>query len=882
MSNKTIIRPQKGFQEQFTRANVDFVVGGGCLNAGKQTPLYTKVLTPYGWVKNGDLKVGDYVCTPFDKPSKVLGIYPQGVHDIFELETYDGRICESGYEHLWCVRTKKQVSLYNEHKEHKDFLILTTKELIKKLNNGEELYIPTPQKQEFFEKEYVIPPYVMGVLLCCLIKEGKDFFNEDTFCIQSFEKEVVENVAQMCSAYKVDSLQNGLNYIHTNNSSRYNEYMKSVDFEGRFDFSCIPSEYLFGSSKQRLELLCGIFDSIGYIDSKNRLYVKTISKKLKDDIMSLCRSLGYVCECDIRMDDVAKVCYRILINTCDIIFTTKSHFSNYKEQSCGDYDIYNNCKNHVKIKSIRKKGKTEMQCIYIENEKHLYIIDDFITTHNTFAAVLAVAEPALDGNFNALFLRNNLGDLKSGGGILDTFREVYGDSVKIVESGEPRVIFPSGAKVDVTHVADQNRDKIRQRFKGRQYDFIYFDEGTGFIWDCFTEIYSRNRGSASWTGHVMMTTNPEREHWLRTFLDWYIGADGFIREDRNGVIRYFYMAGETVNDVVWGNSKEEVYAQCKQQIDRTLSKVNGKEGKANWGQLIKSFTFYLGRMSENKASVTNNKNYVGSVAMTGGRNAQQLLEGNWNVSLKDDSNALISVDEANYVFFNDPQINNDRWITADLADTGTDNFLAIAWDGFHVIDILILNHSTPRLNAEALHIFAVEHDVSDSHIIYDAIRGTYINDYIPDARQFVSYRAPVGLYARMFQKLKDECYGRLVEVIKNRNMSFSEKVRTKIYEHQMLNNSSTIQSEFVEECSVVRFRDMPSGKKTLFSKREMNQKLGKSRSMDLLDPCAMRMLPVLEYPYGEELTKTQLCKDEEEKIYYSNNSVNIFDETFWN
>ena len=57
-----IIKPQEGFQEKFVRSNVDFVVGGGVLNCGKMNPLYTNVLTPNGWVKMGDLKVGDLVC----------------------------------------------------------------------------------------------------------------------------------------------------------------------------------------------------------------------------------------------------------------------------------------------------------------------------------------------------------------------------------------------------------------------------------------------------------------------------------------------------------------------------------------------------------------------------------------------------------------------------------------------------------------------------------------------------------------------------------------------------------------------------------------------------------------------------------------------------
>ena len=488
------------------------------------------------------------------------------------------------------------------------------------------------------------------------------------------------------------------------------------------------------------------------------------------------------------------------------------------------------------------------------------------------AAVLSVAEPVLDSRFRAVFLRNNLGDLKSGGGILDEFKKMYGSWCNVVESGDPHVDFPSGARIDVTHIADQTKDKVLQRFKGRQYDFIYFDEGTGFTWECFTAVYSRNRGMAKWTGKVRMTTNPKRNHWLRKFLDWYIGADGFIIPERDGVVRYFYINGETVNDVVWGDTKEEVYRQCKINIDRTLAKFNGKTGKATYKDMIKSFTFYEGKMSGNKAILDSNSGYVGSVAVMGGREAQANLEGNWNVDTEEDFDAPISNADANQCFLNDPQTNNDKWVTCDLADTGTDNFLCLAWDGFHVFDYLILKQTTPRQNAERLEMFAQQHDISNSHIIYDAIRGTYINDYIPEAIPFISNHTPIGMYGRMAYNLKSECYMRLVEAIKRQYLSFDDAMANRLYDHANLKQQITIQDEFREECAVVRFKDMPSGKKALMSKKEMNAKLGKNRSMDLLDPCAMRFLPVLEYPYGEELAKTMTIAinddDEEgESIY---------------
>lgn len=496
----------------------------------------------------------------------------------------------------------------------------------------------------------------------------------------------------------------------------------------------------------------------------------------------------------------------------------------------------------------------------------------------SFGAILACAEPSLDPKFRALFLRNNLGDLKSGGGILDSFRECYGAGCRVVESGDPHVDWGSGARADVTHVADQTKKKLEQRFKGRQYDMIYFDELTGFTWECFVYLFSRNRGQAAWSGKIRATTNPKRNHWLRTFLDWYIGADGEIRPDREGVVRYFYNAGESEKDVVWGDSKEEVYQKAKIQIDRFLANFNGKTGTATYKDIIKSFTFYLGRTSEN---ISLGDSYAGSVAAMGGRSAQE-NSGNWNVDSESDLDAPIPSERANYVFMADEQRNGDKWVTCDLADVGTDNFIALAWDGFHVEDILVLNKTTPRDNAEYLEMFAAHHDVANSHIIYDAVRGRYINDYIPEAVPFISGARPMGMYARMAMRLKDECYLRLVEVIKRGELSISEKVASKIYEHALLRERITIQNEFLEECSVVRFRDAQNGKKTLFSKREMNNMLGKGRSMDVLDPIAMRMYPVLELAYGDELSKTMsLNVDSDDNDYYDNRRMSIYDESSW-
>lgn len=494
----------------------------------------------------------------------------------------------------------------------------------------------------------------------------------------------------------------------------------------------------------------------------------------------------------------------------------------------------------------------------------------------TFGAILSMAEPLLDPGFRGVFFRRTYGELKGAGGVVDLFKEAFGDIVHIKISDSPRFTSDNGSYIEARQISDEDPKKITETFRGLQADCLTFEELTTFEWYTFMYIMTRARGRGKWTGKVRATLNPKRSHWTRKWLDWYIKPDGFPDPAKDGVVRYFFLRGEKVEDLVWGDTKEEVYKQCKPIIDRQMEKLGGD---VKYQDMIKSFTFYKGSLSENKALLENNRGYVGNVAAAGEKMAQALIEGNFNIDLQEDAEIPIPPHIAESVFLNDPRENNDKWITADLADTGTDNTIILVWNGLHIIDMLTLCTSTPRTNADKIKLMAEKWDIPDSHIIYDGIRAVYINDYIPDAQPFVSYRRAFGKYGRAFYNLKDECYERLVHVIRRGNLSFSDKIANGVYQHINLSNQITVKTEFIEECSVVRFKEMPGGRKTLINKKEMNQMLGKGRSMDLLDPIAMRMYPLLDYEYGQELIMTSAERMEEEEAY--GNSVKVYNDNLW-
>ncbi|HEY3003232.1 MAG TPA: PhoH family protein, partial [Kribbellaceae bacterium] len=72
---------------------------------GRSQPYDAKVLTPAGFRPIGSLQVGDLVVGSNGLPTPVLGVYPQGVRDVYRVTTQDGAATICCGEHLWTVRT---------------------------------------------------------------------------------------------------------------------------------------------------------------------------------------------------------------------------------------------------------------------------------------------------------------------------------------------------------------------------------------------------------------------------------------------------------------------------------------------------------------------------------------------------------------------------------------------------------------------------------------------------------------------------------------------------------------------------------------------------------------------------------------------------------
>lgn len=872
------ISPQKGFQEKFVCSSIDVVFGGGVLNP---QPLDALIATPSGFKRMGDIKVGDIISDPYSGMQKVLIVQDKGIQPCVEFILQDGRTVRSAYSHNWLVKDRHG---YIKEMTAKSIMDYIDSRRDKGKKHVDRLRIPMSSPVIFDEIEKnKLHPYLLG----CLLGDGclsEKLYRAD---IGSADIEVIEKIRSL--GYNVVKESSNPKSFHYCLRDKFIvEELKNIGLWGHLAYTkFIPDSYKYASLEDRMELLRGLFDTDGYCSMPKkgrvgRVGYRTVSKKLAEDIQELIWSIGGRCSICITPACIRKqngknvncaTSYGLSVWTKD----DRELFYLERKKKNVTPSCDKKCATMLSIMDYKIISPEPVRCISVSGKESQYLTNNYVITLNcgkTFSAILSVAEPALDGNFRATFFRRTFGELKMSGGMLDDFKAVYNDYAKITSSENPKIVFPSKASIEMRQINDENPKKITEQFKGLQSDLIYLDELTSYNFFTFKYLLTRNRGKAKWTGKFRGTTNPKKNSWVRRFIDWYIDPNGEIYPERDGVIRYFYIAGDNIEDVVWGDTKEEVYQKCKIDIDKKLSSLGGDFTYKN---MIKSFTFYLGRMSENKASISNNMDYAGSVAASGGKQAEQLINGNWNVDDVDDSQAELPQYISRAIENADPQTNGDCWVTADLADKGTDNFVALAWNGFHIIDILILPKSTPRRNALELKKLAEQYDIADSHIIFDGNNALYINDYIPDAIGFISYNKPYGKYSLNVTSLKDACYMRLVYMIKHQLISFSNEVLRRRYYHTVMKDEINVLTEFVEECSVIAFKEVNSGKKKLLNKKEMNTLLGKGRSMDLLDPIAMRLYPVLNYDYGDERLGTMVEREEAPL----NIQTEIFNDDFW-
>jgi hypothetical protein len=356
---------------------------------GKAQPLTAKILTPSGWVKMGDIKLGDMVVTPSGINAPVSGVYPQGVKDIYTITFHDGSKTKCCLEHLWkCYYSPYSTRPVQEH-------VLSTQDLIKVArtkNVSIPLSAPIQKKQQLVE----IDPYVMGVLL------GDGSFCGSSITVTSADRELVERVqTKLDPALTIKQYNTVCGYdygivqrnpTHVGYICSKNSLTETVQRMGlknlRSHEKFIPELYMNSSITQRFELLKGLMDTDGTVTKQGRSSFTTTSEKLAKQVQQLVWSLGGCASMGIRHPTytykeekrTGRVAYEVMV----ALPHPKEAFSlTRKRELCREAHGDGRIELRRRIKSIEKTDTAPAQCIMINHPDHLYITDDYIVTHNT-------------------------------------------------------------------------------------------------------------------------------------------------------------------------------------------------------------------------------------------------------------------------------------------------------------------------------------------------------------------------------------------------------------------------------------------------------------------------------------------------------------------
>lgn len=332
---------------------------------GKALSLDTNILTPAGWVKNRDIKLGDTVIGRDGKPTKVVGVYSQGITNNYTLTLKDGRTIDCCEDHEWTVYSSKW------GKER----TFTTKELYNKLQcvrYKNRISLPRFTGDYGIEKDFIIPPYIMGVLIgdgcltrgMCYCKPNVEILNK----VQSLLPNSDVHFGGDNNTVYITNFIEGLNYIRKIglNTQSYNKF--------------IPQEYFHSSKEQREELFNGLMDTDGFKFDTGWEY-STTSKQLALDVQQLAWSLGYCAKITTRMGKYKKD---------DKVTTTRLN-----------YRVFITTHNPLTIVDIQPTKSFETQCIHVDNKDHLFVIEDYIVTHNS-ALAQQIAEN-ISIKYNVLF-----------------------------------------------------------------------------------------------------------------------------------------------------------------------------------------------------------------------------------------------------------------------------------------------------------------------------------------------------------------------------------------------------------------------------------------------------------------------------------------------
>lgn len=261
----------------------------------------SSVLTSDGvCIKVEDVKVGDFLLGNDGTPRKVLELH-NGVDDMYKVTPIKGEPFVVNGGHILHLYKTNEGKGYNSCQPRYDEI--SVKEYVVKSANYKHLHkLHRVSQIDFGNDKYLFDPYFVGLYLgdgCCI----------NGLNITTQREEVVEYLREFARTYglgfRAAEKRNGENkaksyffpyaFANNNTPNPLQVTIRGLGLEGKVaGDKFIPHQYKVASVEDRFSLLAGLLDTDAFYDKeKNTFEYCSKSKRLADDVVFVCRSLGF-------------------------------------------------------------------------------------------------------------------------------------------------------------------------------------------------------------------------------------------------------------------------------------------------------------------------------------------------------------------------------------------------------------------------------------------------------------------------------------------------------------------------------------------------------------------------------------------------------------
>lgn len=422
-------------------------------------------------------------------------------------------------------------------------------------------------------------------------------------------------------------------------------------------------------------------------------------------------------------------------------------------------------------------------------------------------------------NLRAIIFRNSIDDLSD---IVDTSYILYNCFGTFNRSRNDLTWnLNKGGFIKFNYFSDST-DDFKTRFRGRQYAYIGIDEITQMEFEKFKFLATCNRNAFGIRNRIIGTCNPDPDSWVAQFIDWWLTEDGLPDDEKDGVVRYCFMDGSTTSEIIWGNTRDEVYEQARDIIDSLYTEEYRKYGRPQ-DLFIKSVSFIIGKLADNKMLLESDPAYLANLANQSQEQRERDLCGNWKYKASGDDLIKIPHMEA---FFNNAQQVGDGVLRAscDVAFTGGDNLVMWLLKGWHIVDCVSAKNIDSQTCVRFIREQITKWGVQEENFTYDLSGiGQAIRGFFPKAMPFNNLEAPYDCIKGTYDRLKSQCAFTFAEMLIAGELSIDRQLLDRKF------NGVPLRQILMKERKVIR----PDGErrdygKCLIKKQAMKRIIGHS------------------------------------------------------